>query len=130
MHFYLPSLPIEKRHGVFMPVKPEFLSNPFFHMLTETGVAAMFLRAVESDPDQARTLLSKNCVMDLEAFRDVLDSCHCGSKFVTLKKGSAISISERMRTILFGNLNCVLHFYMVEEPDIYGRWKVFGVEKE
>ena len=110
-------------HGVFSFTRPHF-----FHMLTEEGVAAMFLRTVASDVEQARAFVSKNSAVDLNAIKNILERIP-STPIINLKKASN-GLKKRTRTRSVLLQNCILHFHMVEEPDQFGPWKIYGVDKE
>jgi len=102
--------------------------RPFFQLLTEVGVAALFLKAVTSDTEQARAFVSKNGAIDLEDLRESLDGTKCIAPLVSFNKAVKLGRGIRVRSVVLEN--CVLHLHMVEEPDMFGQWKVYGVEKE
>ena len=128
--FKIPNL----NRPIFIPVGkvPEisafsFTRPHFFHMLTDAGVAAMFLRAVAADIDQARAFVSKNSAVDLYALQNILECSP--TTMISLKKAtSGIRPGISTKSILL--TNCILHLHMVEEPDQYGPWKIYGVDKE
>lgn len=105
--------------GLFSFTRPHF-----FHVLTEEGVAAAFLRTVAADVEQAKAFVSKNSAVDLDALRDILEESP--STMIGLKKAG--SGRRNTRSILLKD--CILHLHMVEEPDQFGPWKVYGVDKE
>ena len=110
--------------GMFSSTRP-----PFFHLLTEEGVAAMFLRAVAADVEHAKAFVSKNSAVDLNALQNVLG--HSPAPMVTLKKASCtLGSGTKTRSILLDGQNCILHLHMVEEPDQFGPWKIYGVDRE
>ena len=122
--------------SIFIPIKSapfkgagggfSFTRPHMFHMLTEEGVAAVFLRTVASDVEQARAFVSKNSAVDLDALQDILE---CGTTIISMKKAASGSIKKiSTKTILLQS--CILHLHMVEEPDQYGPWKIYGVDKE
>ena len=125
---------LQLRCPIFIPTKKEpkcsmfsFTRPPFFHMLTEEGVATMFLRTVASDIDQARAFVSKNSELDLYALQNILS--HCVPTMINLKKaGCGLRNGITTRSILLQN--CILHLHMIEESDQFGQWKVYGVDKE
>ena len=89
----------------------------------------MFLRAVASDIEQARVFVSKNGSVDLDALRNIVGQNT--TPMVNLKKASYVADKNiKTRYILLDNQNCILHLHMVKEPDQFGQWKVYGVEKE
>jgi len=108
---------------------PLWGKRPFFHMLTETGVASLFLEAVAADTELARMFVSKNCAIDLEALQSALDADF--TPLVSMRAAqSFFPESRKTRAITLGNRHCIWHVYMVEEPDRFGPWKICGVEKE
>ena len=102
-----------------------FTRPHLFHVLTEEGVAAAFLRTVAADDiEQAKAFVSKNSAVDLDALRDILESSP--NSIVGIKKaGRGL---RNTRSILLQD--CILHLHMVEEPDQFGPWKIYGVDKE
>ena len=115
--------PIER--NIFVPIT----SRPrigCFHILTEEGVASMFLRTARFDVEQARAFVSKNSNLDLDAVRDILDQCP--KAVISLKKAALVRGKMVTRSVMLQN--CILHLHMVEEPDQFGPWKIYGVDKE
>ena len=111
-------------YGIFSFTRPHI-----FHLLTEEGVAAMFLRTVAADTEQARAFVSKNSEVDLDALRSIL-TC-CTTPIISLKKASCgLKSGIKTKSILLDGQNCILHLYMIEEPDQFGQWKVCEVVKE
>ena len=89
----------------------------------------MFLRAVAADVEQARAFVSKNSAVDLDALQNILE--HCTAPMINLKKASyGPGNGKKTRSILLNDQNCILHLHMVEEPDQYGPWKIYGVDRE
>ena len=121
--------------SIFIPIKNvagcgvfSFTRPHIFHMLTEEGVAAAFLRTVASDIESARAFVSKNSAVDLDAIQHILE-CSPSTQLISLKKAaSGLKRGVSTKSILLQN--CILHLHMVEEPDQFGPWKIYGVEKE
>lgn len=109
--------------------------KPFFQMPTDHGIAAMFLKAVTANPDEAWAFVSKNYVgaLDLEALRDVLGQTEICRSLVEAPYGSDPK-NCLTRSVLVVNaerkIQSVLHLHMIKEPDRYGQWKIYGVEQE
>ena len=110
--------------GMFMFTRPAI-----FHVLTDEGVAAQFLRAVADDIEQARAFTSKGSAVDLEAIQHLMEH---PAPVVALEKadGGAFRRGPGLRTRSVLLQSCILHLHMVEEPDEYGPWKIYGVDKE
>jgi len=124
------------RKPIFIPKQKGLDSGMFsftrphcFHLLTEEGVAAMFLRAVAADIESARAFISKNSAVDLDALQHVLS--HSATPMINLKKAHCgLGNGIKTRSVLLGSQNCILHLHMVEEPDQFGPWKIYGVDRE
>ena len=124
--------------GFDLPVLSGAPGKPFFHILTDGGVAALFLEAVIANPDAARAFVSKHYVnaIDIEALRDVLaqaDKSRLCSAFVQASyDGEPKNCQTRTMMVVDPerNVKSVLHLHMIKEPDKYGPWKIYGVEQE
>lgn len=111
---------------------------PFFHILTDNGIATLFLEAVTANPDEAWAFVSKHYVnaIDLEALRDVLGQTGKSRLCKSLVKASYISDPKNCltRSVMVvdpeRNMKSILHLHMIKEPDRYGPWKIYGVEQE
>ena len=127
---------LSTKRPIFIPVQKGFDCGMFsftrphcFHLLTEEGVAAMFLRAVAADIESARAFISKNSAVDLDALQNVLN--HSVTSVINLKKANCgLGGGIKTRSVLLGDQNCILHLHMVEEPDQFGPWKIYGVDRE
>ena len=129
----LPFIPY-RQDPIFVPVQKlstneifSFTKPYLFHMLTEEGLAAMFLRTVASDVEQARAFVSKNSPLDLDALQSIV--VESAPLMVGLQKASSkLENKIKTRSILLDS--CILHLHMVKEPDQHGQWKIYGVDKE
>ena len=136
-----------KNQTVFMPVKmtKEFpkltaprVKTPFFGILDDDKIAAQFIDAVANDSlDAALPFLSKKLnsqsTIDLDKLREIL----CGYdeyKYLESPLPPAPGQNVKKNSILVMNndygKNDVIHLYMVKEPDGFGNWKIYGVERE
>jgi hypothetical protein len=109
--------------------------RPFFNILTESSTVKLFLDAVAHDDEYAKCLISKNCIknIDLSALRETFAN---GGFKVLFGHDSAFAVPDskncRTNTVLLINnkQKTILRLYMVREPDQFGQWKIFSVEKE
>jgi hypothetical protein len=113
-----PSFP---RIPVSVPVK----NIPFFTLLSESGVASSFLKAMITDAELARSYVSKYCVVDFENLRDILSET-----WIPLMTAEKSRRGSATRSVLVRDLNCILHLHMVREPGPNGPWKICGIDKE
>ncbi|MDR1663393.1 MAG: hypothetical protein LBR83_00525 [Clostridiales bacterium] len=110
--------------------------KPFFHILTDNGIAALFLDTVTANPEEALAFVSKHYVgaIDLEALRDTLARANrlCNSwvqaPYNANPKNcltSSVLLVDREH-----NTKRLLHLHMIREPDRYGQWKIYGIDQE
>jgi hypothetical protein len=110
--------------------------RPFFHILTDNGIAVRFLEAVAADPEEAMAFVSKHSAgaIDMEALRDILGTAGrlCNSWVQISYNNNPKNCLTRSVLLVDKERNTkqLLHLHMVREPDRYGQWKIYGVEKE
>jgi len=109
--------------------------KPFFNILTENSTVKLFLDAVAHDTEEAACFISKNCIKSIDLFE--LKSSFDGGGFKYLYPVEDTSNNTgncRTNTVLLINKKSkqktVLRLYMVREPDQFGQWKIFNVERE
>ena len=107
--------------------------KPFFNILTENSTVKLFLDAVAHNTEEAACFISKNCIKSIDLFE--LKSSFDGGGFKYLYPVEQNNNGTcRTNTVLLINNNSkqktILHLYMVREPDQFGQWKIFNVERE
>ena len=109
--------------------------KPFFNILTENGTVKQFLDAVAHDTEEAACFISKNCIksIDLIELKSSFDGG--GFKYLYPAEDEAKNTGNcRTNTVLLfnnkSNQNTIVRLYMVREPDQFGQWKIFNVERE
>jgi len=114
------------------PLMPSFgVAIPY---LNDLSVATCFLNAVQLNPDHAWAFVSKVCAqsLDLEALQEILGDN------VSYRQVLAAHISDTKNSMTRSiyiedtqhNLRHILHLRMIKEPDKYGPWKIYSVERE
>ena len=110
------------------------ISWPQMTVAGDCQVAARFLAAVRTNPDDAWAFVSKLYApgLDLNALREVLTD---GAQFVVSKALYMHAPKNYLTRSVYvespeRNLRRLLHLRMVREPDHNGSWKIFGVEEE
>jgi len=107
--------------------------KPFFNILTENSTVKLFLDAVAHNTEEAACFISKNCIktIDLSELKDSFENG--GFKYLYPIEENNMG-NCRTNTVLLINNNSkqktVLRLYMVREPDQFGQWKIFNVERE
>lgn len=140
---------MKENFGVFLPIsnkqavhKVEMIMNvpfkrPFFNIFKDEGVVQNFLEAVKKQQiDDAKIYLSKRFkagnLMNLDELKNLLDDY---GKYKYLRNNVSATDYEnfRINSILIMNneyKNSILHLYLIKEPDKYGNWKIYGIERE
>ncbi len=110
-------------------------SAPFFNIPTEDAVVKLFMEALtNSDADGIKAYISKNLSQqfDLDELKDffrAVDGYKC------LSKAGVADAKNNFRTnsiLVLSNetKNSIIHLHMVKEPDRFGKWKIYGFERE
>jgi hypothetical protein len=109
--------------------------KPFFSILTENSTVKLFLDAIAHNTEEAACFISKNCArsIDLIELKDTFDDG--GFKYLfSMEEASSEKGNCRTNTVLLfnnkSNQKTILHLYMIREPDQFGQWKIFNVERE
>lgn len=110
---------------------------PHFQLLSDNGIAALFLKTVAVSPEDAWAYVSRHYAasLDLEALHDVLEQeAHHVCPCLVNVPYEAQTKNRRTRSVLLMDaeqkVKRLLHLHMVKEPDKYGQWKIYGVEQE
>jgi hypothetical protein len=113
---------------------------PHFHMLSDNGIAALFLETVADNPEDAWAFVSRAYAgtLDLEALHNVLLGEDAKRIRVCPYMINATYEAEpknlRIRSVMVMDperkVKRLLHLHMIKEPDKYGQWKIYGVEQE
>jgi len=107
--------------------------KPFFNILTENSTVKLFLDAVAHNTEEAVCFISKNCVKSIDLFELKSSFDSGGFKYLYAAQESNTG-NCRTNTVLLINgkskQKTVLRLYMVREPDQFGQWKIFNVERE
>ena len=110
--------------------------KPFFNILTENSTVKLFLDAVAHNTEEAAYFISKNCIksIDLNEIKSTFEDGGFKCLFYSLEDITNNKGNCRTNTVLLfnkkSNQKTILHLYMVREPDQFGQWKIFNVERE
>jgi hypothetical protein len=110
---------------------------PNFNLLSDNGIAALFLETVADNPEEAWAYVSRYYAgsLDLEALHEVLGpDKNAVCPFLINMTYETEPKNRRTRSVLVMDserkVKRLLHLHMVKEPDKYGPWKIYGVEQE
>ena len=108
--------------------------KPFFNVLTENSTVKLFLDAVAHNTEEASYFISKNCIKSIDLFELKSTFDDGGFKYLHSTEDEANGTSNcRTNTVLLfnkRNQKTILHLHMIREPDQFGQWKIFNLERE
>ena len=109
--------------------------KPFFSILTDNSTVKLFLEAVAHNTEEAACFISKNCIKSIDLIELKSSFDDGGFKYLfSIDDESNGKGNCRTNTVLLfnnkSNQKTILHLYMVREPDQFGQWKIFNVERE
>ena len=140
-----------QQRGAFFSIKPNNCNvklkidnartsqnNPFFSVLDDDKTIKLFLDALANNRyEDAKAYISKRCsyefdFQELSNFFDRTDNYKCllNMPFSKAPKNCKIKSLLVMKTINNSKENSIIHLQMIEEPDKFGKWKIYGIEKE
>jgi hypothetical protein len=115
--------------------------KPFYAIArdtVDTDIVNLFIKAITGNgPDDASVYLSKNLkavgALDFEELKKVFNE-NIAYKYLSKVRFSHLPAQIVTNSILVMNekvqKSSIVHVYMVKEPDMHGRWKICGIEKE
>jgi len=107
--------------------------RPFFNILADNGTVKLFLDAVAHNMEEAVCFISKNCVKSIDLFELKSSFDGGGFKYLYPIEENSRGNCKTNTVLLINNKSkqkTVLRLYMVREPDQFGQWKIFNVERE
>jgi len=107
--------------------------KPFINIFTENSTVKLFLDAVAHNTEEAMCFISKNCIKSIDLFELKSSFDGCGFKYLKPIEENNKGNCRTNTVLLINNQSkqkTILHLYMVREPDQFGQWKIFNVERE
>lgn len=119
----------EKHEWQINDIKQE---KPFFSISDKDNTLQMFIDAILRDAtEEATCYMSRSMPTDInlsEVRRALGSSYKCLIK--ARKENDEFHKTDSLLIINEGKLNNILHVHMVKEPDGFGKWKIYGIERE
>lgn len=119
-----------KQHQFYFDAK----SNHYFSLINDNSTPKSFIDAlINKNFDDAMSYVSRlNLFVDFEELKKIFDginSYNCIS--VSFKNTPAVK-GEKINSVFVSHKNkkMILHFYLVNEPDCFSKWKIYRVEEE
>ena len=108
--------------------------SPFFSIPNANGIVKSFLEALNNNYfDEAMGYISKNVVepVNFEEIYSIFEGVKSYKYLISVKKSSpylrqvSIAVKKQPKSKIE-----IINLKMVNEPDSFGKWKIYHVEKE
>ncbi len=127
-YLYFPTFLAAQKPPSLCDGSLSLLNNNGFSFCNARGTAQAFLQALlGNEMEKAKHYFSHsvNENVDMERLRDLLAPKVGKCLFVEKKKGKYQTVS-----LAFVEKRELISFHMAEEPNEFGKWKIYGIEKE
>lgn len=133
--FHMPLKFFLKKHN-FLPIRFEQKSRtliPFLLTLNEKETMKYFIDAVENSKDQAQSFISKRGFNSINI--DEISNLFKGKKYFKCLLDLNVDDNDNIKTVTLAvgdyiNHADIIKVKMIKEPDLFGKWKIFHIEKE
>ena len=106
-------------------------NRPYISLVNDNSIPKAFIDAViKKDFDDAMSYISRfNIFVDRETIINDFNKVKSYNyipvykNFCKNKKVNSVMVSENDKKV-------ILHFYLINEPDFFGNWKIYRIEKE
>ncbi len=109
--------------------------KPFFHTQSANSTIKRFIEALAVNAEEAKCFVSKTCMHNIDW--DALRKCFETGQYKCLSPTETVMSTETPRfcktnavLILNNDGHNILRLRMIREPDRFGQWKIFSIEKE
>ena len=127
-------IPIKKyKYAVDLKIDTT-INKPFIKVVNDTGTVNLFFDAiVKKDLDDAKAYVSKKFidVIDLAELKEVIGTKKI-CKYVAMAEYNEGKTHFRTNSVILveNGISSLVHVHLIQEPDHFGKWKIFGIEKE
>lgn len=112
--------------------------SPFFSTLDDDKIVKLFLEAlINRNHEEAYVYISKNCTYEFD-FEELSDFFDRRYNYIFLLNALFYKEPKNCKTkslLVMKNTNniekgSVIHFKLIKEQNKFGKWKIYGIEKE
>ena len=127
-------IPIEKyQYAVELSID-QTINKPFIKVMNDTGIVNLFLDAiVKKELADAKAYVSKKFIdaIDLAELKELIGTKKICNYVAMAEYNKGKNIFRTNSVILFENgISSLFHIHLIREPDRFGSWKIFGIERE
>lgn len=113
----------------------DFHSSPYIRLLNDSFTSKSFIDAVvKNDFDSAKLYLSKfELFVDFDEIKEIFNGIKTYN-FVPVyyNKNLTLLKNEKINSVFISDKNkkLILHFFLINEPDRFSKWKIYRIEEE
>lgn len=119
-----------KQHQFYFDAK----SHPYLCLKNENETPKSFINAlIKKDFDDAMSYISSLSVfVDIEMIKKIFDEIKYYKCISVSYKNSCFNSREKINSVFISDKDkkIILHFYLINEPDRFSKWKIYRIEKE
>ena len=102
--------------------------------MNDNSTPKLFLDAlIKKDFQDAMTYISRlSLFVDQDALKEIFDNVKSYNYIPVSYKNSYFPKGEKVNSVFVSNENKkkILHFYLINEPDYFSKWKIYRIEEE
>ncbi len=119
-----------KQHQFYI----NFDSHPYISLVNDNTAPKSFINAIiNNDFDGAMSYISRFSIfVDFETIKKIFDGIKSYNYIPVSYKKDSYFKGEKVNSIFISDKNkkLILHFYMINEPDFFSKWKIYRIEEE
>lgn len=108
--------------------------QPYLSLVNDNSTPKLFLDAlIKKDFQDAMTYISRlSLFVDQDALKEIFDNVKSYNYIPVSYKNSYFPKGEKVNSVFISNENKkkILHFYLINEPDYFSKWKIYRIEEE
>jgi len=109
-------------------------SRPFISLINDNTAHKSFINAIiNNDFDDAMSYISRFSIfVDLEMLKKIFDGVKSYNYIPVSYKKDCSFEGEKVNSVFISDKNkkLILHFYLINEPDSFSKWKIYRIEEE
>ena len=111
-----------------------FDSHPYISLVNDNTAPKSFINAIiNNDFDGAMSYISRFIIfVDFENIKKIFDGIKSYNYIPVSYKKASYFKGEKVNSIFISDKDkkLILHFYMINEPDFFSKWKIYRIEEE
>jgi len=119
-----------KQHQFYFEAK----DSPYVGLVNDSAVSVSFINAlIKNDFDDAMSYISRfGFFVDFDLVKKIFDDSKTYNRVSVFYKNFNLIPGEKVNSFFVSDKNkkMIVHFYLVNEPDCFSKWKIYKIEEE